>query len=312
MVDVVGRGDDPPALAQDPRQLADAAIEVRHVEEDPRRDDTVELAVAKRQLLEIADIRVDPAAPRELDHPRRDVDGRELDAQLGSDARSQLPRPAADFEDTPRRELCDRVEHRLGRVHPFCVLVGRAPYLEAVLCRVLAADELRIVELHGSTIGWPGIPRVGALPPSHRLIVAPTSANSPAWMWPFAFLPSTYASSSAYSREWSVEGVVGSQPWSEVRTSRSWSRRVSSRSGSRRSKSCRQRWKLSGSLRWPQSMSVSTRLVKISPSSISRSSVSVCRIPSMFDCVGRDSSMSWPAKMSPIFPTPCTVLPASR
>ena len=61
--------------------------------------------------------------------------------------------------------------------------------------------------------------------------------------------------------------------------SRSPGRRASSRSGSRRSKSCRQRWKLTGSFRWPQSMSVSTRLTKISPSSSSLSSRSVCCDP---------------------------------
>ena len=32
----------------------------------------------------------------------------------------------------------------------------------------------------------------------------------------------------------------------------------------------------------------------------------------LFQPIGRDSSMSHPAKMSLIFPTPCTVLPASR
>ena len=69
-------------------------------------------------------------------------------------------------------------------------------------------------------------------------------------------------------------------------------------SGSRRSKSCRQRWKFSGSLRWPHSWSVSTRLTKTRPSStFSRSSI-VRLIPSTFDFVGNDSSMSQPAKMS--------------
>ena len=42
-----------------------------------------------------------------------------------------------------------------------------------------------------STIGWPGMPRDGALPPSHAFTVAPTSANSPSWMRPAAFRPST-------------------------------------------------------------------------------------------------------------------------
>ena len=40
------------------------------------------------------------------------------------------------------------------------------------------------------------------------------------------------------------------------------------------------------------------------PSSTVRSSSSVRWMPSTFDFVGNDSSTSWPAKMSPIFPTP--------
>ena len=56
------------------------------------------------------------------------------------------------------------------------------------------------------------MPFEGAFPPSHAFTVAPTSPNSPLWMRPAAFRPSTYASSSACSREWSVDGVVGSQP----------------------------------------------------------------------------------------------------
>jgi hypothetical protein len=76
----------------------------------------------------------------------------------------------------------------------------------------LALDELRRVDRHGVTIGCPGIPRRGALPPSHAFTVAPTSPNSPSCRAPFAYRPSTYASSSACSREWSVDGVVGSQP----------------------------------------------------------------------------------------------------
>ena len=35
-------------------------------------------------------------------------------------------------------------------------------------------------------------------------------------------------------------------------------------------------------------------------------------IPSTFDLVGNDSSMSQPAKMSEIFPTPYTFAPFSR
>ena len=57
--------------------------------------------------------------------------------------------------------------------------------------RDVAANQLGGVDGQCSTIGWPGIPREGALPPSQRFTVAPTSANSPSWMRPPAFLPST-------------------------------------------------------------------------------------------------------------------------
>ena len=43
---------------------------------------------------------------------------------------------------------------------------------------------------HDSTIGWPGMRRPGAFPPSQAFTVAPTSANSPSWTRPAAFLPS--------------------------------------------------------------------------------------------------------------------------
>ncbi len=51
-------------------------------------------------------------------------------------------------------------------------------------------------------------------------------------------------------------------------------------------------------------MSVSTRLTKMSPSSISRKRASVFVMPSMFDFVVSEWSISTPAKMSWIFPTP--------
>src|SRR4029077_13805037 len=149
----------------------------------------------------------------------------------------------------------------------------------------LALDQLCGTD-HGARIGCPGIPRDGALPFSHAFTVAPTSANSPSWTRPAAFRPATYASSIAYSREWSVDGVVGSQPWSEVTISRSPGRSASSRSGKRRSKSCRQRWKLIGSFRGPQSRSGSTRFAKMKPSSRCWRSSSVRWIPSTFDFVG--------------------------
>ncbi len=63
-------------------------------------------------------------------------------------------------------------EHELGQLVP-----------AELLAVALSPDQLR---RHGpraggqcSTIGWPGIPREGDLPPSQRFTVAPTSANSP-------------------------------------------------------------------------------------------------------------------------------------
>ena len=53
----------------------------------------------------------------------------------------------------------------------------------------------------GSRIGVPERPLRGAFPLSQAFTVAPTSPNSPSWMWPAAFLPWTYASRSPYSRE---------------------------------------------------------------------------------------------------------------
>ena len=56
-------------------------------------------------------------------------------------------------------------------------------------------------------------------PESQRSTEAPTSASGPSWRRPP--WPSKRASSGACSRVWSEPGVVGSQPWSAVRTSRS-------------------------------------------------------------------------------------------
>src|SRR5262249_48162804 len=142
------------------------------------------------------------------------VDERERRVQLPRDALRELALAAPHFEYAARVALGDRLERELPCVRSLGIRVDRLARTEIRLVGVLLADECRIVQLrHGSTIGRPGTPR-GALPaPSQALTVAPTSANSPSsWIAPAAFLPSTYASRSAYSREWSVEGVVGSQP----------------------------------------------------------------------------------------------------
>ena len=66
-----------------------------------------------------------------------------------------------------------------------------APRNEPLTARVRARYNTGIVVPPGSTIGVPGIPRDGALPPSQAFAVAPTSANSPSWTAPAAFRPST-------------------------------------------------------------------------------------------------------------------------
>ena len=56
----------------------------------------------------------------------------------------------------------------------------------------LALDELSGSEhRQGSRKGWPATRRDGALPPSQRFAVAPTSPNSPSWIRPAALRPST-------------------------------------------------------------------------------------------------------------------------
>src|SRR6185503_12766548 len=186
---------------------------------------------------------------RQLDHPLRLVSCDDLAAKLPHEPLGQLTLTTPDLEDPLRSRFCDCFERNLASIRALGEPIGSFAPGQAHLGRVLLANAARVVEPHCSTMNCPGTPRLGALPPSQALTVAPTSANSPSWMRPAAFFPSTYASSSACSREWSVEGVVGSQPWSEVRMRRSPGRSAPRMSGSRRSKSCRQRWKLTGSLR---------------------------------------------------------------
>src|SRR5829696_1618367 len=298
MVLAVRDGDEVAAGTKDARDLGEPEIDVGDVVEHPRRHDAVERRVAERQRLDISDARVHAARVRELDHSLGDIHRDDVCAQPAGDPLAQLAGAAADLEHVDGLERGDDAQGLVARIGPGGAGVDGPSRLQTGLARVLVANELWVVEPHAAvTIGCPGIPRRGALPPSQALTVAPTSANSPSCRLPSALRPCTYASRSACSREWSVDGVVGSQPWSDVSTNRSPGRSASSRSGSRRSKSCRQRWKLSGSFRWPQSMSVSTRFVKISPSSSLPRSFSVAAIPSTFDLVGCDSSMSTPAKI---------------
>jgi hypothetical protein len=194
LAQVIGRvrhGDEAAAGPEHPGQLGEGARRVGDVVEHPRRHRAVELARGEAQLLDVADPRVDAAAARELDHPWRDVHGHHLCTELVMDPRRELARAAPHFQHATRRRLGDRVERHLRRVRAGREAIRRPPPLQAPLARVLRSDDAGVVERHGSTIGCPGIPRVGGLPPSHAFTVAPTSANSPSWMRPPAFRPST-------------------------------------------------------------------------------------------------------------------------
>ncbi len=143
--------------------------------------------------------------------------------------------------------------------------------------------------------------------------MAPTSANvsrtprSTGSRWPSMPPPTR---TGTYSRVWSVETSVGSQPWSPV-MNRSPPAAASSSSGTRWSKASTQPAYPSGSLRWPNSVSKSTRLATTSPGS-SRPAYSMARsTPWSFDSECRDSVSPRPTKMSGIFPTPYTGTPAA-
>ena len=102
------------------------------------------------------------------------------------------PRPAADLEHPPRLGLGDRLERDLPRVgagrRRCCAAIRAArPRLVRVLARGRARGSFE--RAHGSTIGCPGSRLPAALPPSQAFTVAPTSANSPSWIRPAAFLP---------------------------------------------------------------------------------------------------------------------------
>ena len=75
----------------------------------------------------------------------------------------------------------------VGHVSP-CVAEDELAHLVvAELAAVpLPLDQLGGMNRQGVTIGCPGTPRRGALPPNHALTVAPTSPNSPSWRAPFA------------------------------------------------------------------------------------------------------------------------------
>ena len=94
--------------------------------------------------------------------------------------------------NSPKDDSLEHIECDVLAVRPLDKLpVRRVALGQPFLARVLPGDDERVVELQGATIGCPGIPFDGALPPNHALTVAPTSANSPSWMCPAALRPST-------------------------------------------------------------------------------------------------------------------------
>jgi hypothetical protein len=162
------------------------------VVEHPVRDDHVELPVRERERLDVGDLRLHPALRRQRDHARREVDRLHVGAELAPEPLGELAGPAPGIQQPLGRALRDRGERDvLGVVALDELPVRRVALGLALLARVLPLDDQRAVQLQPSTIAWPGMPRDGAFPPSHALTVAPTSANSPPWIRPAAFLPST-------------------------------------------------------------------------------------------------------------------------
>ena len=171
----------------------------------------------------------DPAAAGR--HQRRDHQRRLVPHAARRVLVRDGPRPAQPFA---RPSVA--IEQRLG------LPVGHAaPDDGHQECRqLLVADgrgqqELQLVALQLAAVALAGDqrdrPSVRQRPPGSSgscspamcwSTVAPTSANdSPSCRRPIDGRPTMWASSRPCSREWSVDGVVGSQPWSEVRISRS-------------------------------------------------------------------------------------------
>ncbi len=191
MIRPVGRRNEPSTGSKDARELPQRAVEVFDVEEHPGGDRAIERLVVELEGLRVADTGIDAPRPGELDHALGLVDGNHLGPELARHPLGELSLAAAHLEDTTRPSIPDRSEHDLARVGALSGRVRSLSRRQLRLVRVLLADELGIVEPHGSTIGVPGIPRRGAFPPSHAFTVAPTSANSPSWTWPAALRPST-------------------------------------------------------------------------------------------------------------------------
>ena len=172
--------DEPASAAKYAGDLRQSPLEVGNVVEHPRGDDAVEGLVLERQILHVTDAGVDAASACQLDHALGLVDGNDLRTGRACDPLGCLSAAGADLENTPRRDLGDRLATHVDRVRPRRTRPRTRPDCEARLVRVFVPDGARIVQqAQGAMIGWPGTPRDGDLPFSQVLTVAPTSANSP-------------------------------------------------------------------------------------------------------------------------------------
>ena len=175
-------------------ELGQRELEIVDVVQHPVRYDAVELTVLKREPLCVCNSRVHAPLARQLNHPRRQVDGDEIEIALGKEELAELPHPAADLEHSTRRGRSDgRQQPSIDRIRSLAETCdGIAAHREPRLRLVVPANQVGVVQLHGSTIGCPGMPRPGDLPPSQAFTVAPTSANSPpSWILPAALRPWT-------------------------------------------------------------------------------------------------------------------------
>ena len=190
-------GNEPSARTHDPRQLARGPCRDRaRGTASTRPRATSNDSVFERQLLDVADAGLDSArhAPARPCAPTGRARRRSR-VELRCDPLGQLALAAADLEDALRLGLSDRLERD-------------------VACVDGPADSARSPSAprgRDSSAYWRrtylGIVRRGtppsrlddrlarhplaaaALPPSHGFTVAPTSANSPSWIRPAAFLP---------------------------------------------------------------------------------------------------------------------------
>ena len=122
----------------------------------------VELAVGERQILDVADARVDPALARELDHALRDCRrATTVAAELALDPLGELAaarsRPRARGAARPRRPPRTRPRARSGPSRRSRRATRRAA--RPASSRTRADDAPGRSAPHGSRIGVPGMPR---------------------------------------------------------------------------------------------------------------------------------------------------------